>query len=323
MGEMRAAPIMALLLICLAMAAPLRAQDYPARPVHLIAGFAPGSAADLTARVLGNAMGQTLGQQFVVENRTGAASGVAAEFVARAAKDGYTLFLASSAVVSNAAVNTKLPYDLARDFAPIALATSVPVILVVNPATGVKTVQELIALVKSKPGEIVYGSTGAGASPHLAAELFSIRIGVKLVHVPYQGSPQAVTDLIAGRTTLMFSPASTVISQIEAGTLRALASATAKRSDIAPNLPTMEEAGLPDFDTSIWFGLVAPAGTPRPIINKLASAVDAAVQSSEVLSQLRMQGFEPLRGGPEEFARYIESETKKWRDVARAAGLRQ
>lgn len=314
--------------LALALAAQLavpcaQAEDYPARPVRIIVGFIPGSSADITARVLGQRMGQILGQQFVVENKPGAGSSLAAEFVARAPKDGYTLFLGSSANITNAAINPNLSFDLAKDFAPIALVTTAAVILVVHPSTGVNSVQGLIALAKSKPGEVLYASTGVGTAPHLSGELFAMRGGVKLVHVPYQGSPQAVTDLLAGRTSMMFSPASAVVSQVETGKLKALASAAAKRPSIAPNLPTMAEAGMPDFDTSIWFGLMAPAGTPREIVDKLARAAREALQSEDVLSALHPQGFDALSGGPEDFAKIIQSEIKRWGDVAQAAGLKK
>jgi tripartite-type tricarboxylate transporter receptor subunit TctC len=303
--------------------APARAEDYPARPVRIIVGFIPGSSADITARVVGQRMGQILGQQFVTENKPGAGSSLAAEFAARAPKDGYTLFLGSSANITNAAINPNLSFDMARDFAPIALVTTAAVILVVHPSLGVGSVQALVALAKSKPGEVLYASTGVGTAPHLSGELFAMRAGVKLVHVPYQGSPQAVTDLLAGRTAMMFSPASAVLAQVEAGKLRALASAAAKRPSIAPDLPTMAEAGMPDFDTSIWFGLMAPAGTPRDIIDKLARAMGDALKSSEVLATIHPQGFDALSGGPEVFAKTIQTETKRWGDVARAAGLKQ
>ena len=227
--------------------------------------------------MLGNGLGKLLGQQFVVENKPGAGSSLAADFSARAAKDGYTLFLGSSANITNQVITPNLGFDMGKDFAPIALVTQAPVILVVHPSTGVKSVKELIALAKAKPG-ILYASTGVGTAPHLAAELFDTRAGVKMVHIPYQGSPQAVTDLIAGRTAVMFSPASAVIAQVEAGKLTALATAAATRASAAPDLPTMAEAGMPDFDTSIWFGLMAPTGTPQEIIDKLARAVPEAMK---------------------------------------------
>ena len=300
-----------------------RAEDYPTKPVRLIVGFIPGSSADITARVLGQRMGQILGQQFVIETKPGAGSSLAAEFVARAPKDGYTLFIASSANITNAAINPNLPFDIAKDFTPIALINTAAVILVVHPSTGAKSVAELVALAKAKPGEILYASTGVGTAPHLSGELLSMRAGVKLLHVPYQGSPQAATDLIAGRVSMMFSPASAVVSQVEAGSLRVLASAASKRPGILPDVPTMAEAGMPDFDTSIWFGLVAPAGTPKEIVDKLARAVREAVASSDVVTSWRPQGIDPISGGPEEFARHIATEGKRWGDVAAAAGLKK
>src|SRR3979411_2438894 len=263
----------ALLSIALAAtAAPGLAADYPSRPVRVIVGFTPGASADITARIIANRMGQILNQQFVVENKPGAGSNLAADFVAHATKDGYTLLIATSANLTNAVITPNLGFDFVKDFAPIALATTAPIILAVHPSLGVNSVQELIALAKQKPGEIFYASTGVGAAPHLSGELFNARAGIKTVHVPYQGSPQAVTDLIAGRTSMMFSPASTVLTHIESGALKGLASAASKRPSIAPNLPTKAAAGLPDFDTSIWFGLMAPLGTPPAGIDQLARA---------------------------------------------------
>jgi tripartite-type tricarboxylate transporter receptor subunit TctC len=317
------AAVLSLLPVGAAVGAAHAQADYPNRPVRLIVGFPPGSAADVTARILANRMTQSLGQQVVVEAKPGAASSIAAEFVARSPKDGYTLFLLSSANVTNAALNPKLPFNVVKDFAPIALVNSVAVVLVTPPSAGVSSVKELVALAKSKPGQVLYASTGVGTAPHLSGELFAMRAGVKLVHVPYQGSPQAATDLLAGRVTMMFSPASTVVSNVQAGKLKLLASAAAKRPAILPDTPTMAEAGMPDFDTSIWFGLVAPAGTPRPAVDKLARAVHDAVTSSEVVAAWRPQAIEALDGGPDEFARHIESESKRWGEVAAAAGLKK
>src|SRR5436190_8127211 len=226
-----------------------RAQsDYPNKPIRLVVGFTPGSVADITARVLGNRTGQILGQQVVVENRPGAASNLAAEFVARAPKDGYTLFLPGSANIANAAINPNLSFDIAKDFAPIALVNAVTVILVVHPSIAVNNVQELIAYAKSKPGELSYASTGLGSAPHFSGELFMQRTGTKLVHVPYPGSPQAATDLLAGRVQVMFSPATAVISLVQDGKLKVLASTGAKRPSILPELATMMESGMLDFD---------------------------------------------------------------------------
>jgi len=306
--------------LCLA-GAPAWAQDYPARPVRVIVGFTPGAAADITARVVTNRMGQILNQQFVVENKPGAGSSLAADFVSHAPKDGYTLFIGSSANLTNALISPNLGFDFVKDFAPITLAATAPVILVVHPSLGVDSVQQLIALAKAKPGQILFASTGVGAAPHLAGELFNARAGIATVHVPYQGSPQAVTDLLAGRTSMMFSPASAVMPHIKSGALKALASAAARRPSIAPDLPTMAEAGVPDFDASIWFGLMAPAGTPPAIVDKLARTVDEALRSGDTAAKLKAQGFDTLAGGPEEFARTIATDRERWAVAARAAGL--
>ena len=322
-GSLRLGAAVACAIIgALAAISPLRAQDYPNKPVKIVVGFIPGSAADITARVLGGQMSKSLGQQVVVENRSGAGSATAAESVSHAAPDGYTLFLGSSANVASNVLNAKMT-DIRKELTPIALATTVPVILVVPPSTGVNSVAELIALAKSKPDAISYASTGIGTAPHLAGELFAQRAGVKLLHVPYQGSPQAVTDLLAGRTNMMFSPASAVLGNVEAGTLKALATAANKRAAVAPNIPTMAEAGMPDFDTSIWFGLMAPNGTSRDIVVKLEKAVKEAQASSEVLAILKKNGFDAISGGPDEFAKLMQNESKRWTDVAAAAGLKK
>jgi tripartite-type tricarboxylate transporter receptor subunit TctC len=302
---------------------PSLAQDaYPSRPIHLIVGFTPGAAADITGRIVANGVSAMLGQQVVVENKPGAASSIGADYVTHAANDGYTLFIGSSANITNQAINPGLSFDMIKDFEPVALATTAAVVLVVNPSTNVHSVAELIALAKEKPATVLYASTGIGAAPHLAAELFSQRAGLKLVHVPYPGSPQAVTDLIAGRTMMMFSPASAVIGQIQAGKLTALASASNKRPSSLPDLPTMAEAGMPDFDTSIWFGVMAPKGTPRAVIDKLAAAVDKTILAQDVVVMLGKQGMDPLHGGPDDFKRFLASELARWSDVARAAGLK-
>jgi tripartite-type tricarboxylate transporter receptor subunit TctC len=321
--DRRAIVRLGLLAAVSAAAGAARAQSpYPSRPMHLVVGFPPGAAADISARVLANGMRAMLGQQMVVENKPGAGSSIAAEYAARATSDGYTLFLGSSANITNQAINPALTFDIAKDFAPIALTATAAVVLVVNPALGVHSVAELIALAKAKPGTVLYASTGVGAAPHLSAELFAERAGIKIVHVPYQGSPQAVGDLIAGRTMMMFSPASAVLGQIAAGKLLALASAATKRPSILPELPTMAEAGMPDFDTGIWFGLMAPTGTPGPIVDKLAAVADEAMRSPDAIEALHKQGFDPLHGGPVAFARFVGTELDRWSAVARAAGLK-
>jgi tripartite-type tricarboxylate transporter receptor subunit TctC len=300
-----------------------RAGDFPSQPLRLIIGFPPGSAADITARLVGAHMSETLGQQVVVESRTGAGSNIAAEFVARAGADGYTLYIGTSSNLTSLAINSNLRLDFAKDFAPVTPLTLLPLILAVNPSLGVSNMQEFVALAKSKPGELTYASVGVGTVPHLSTELFSKRTGIKLVHVPYQGSPPAVTDLLAGRVSMMLGVASTILPHVEAGRLKALAQSSSKRAHAAPNVPTMVEAGLPDFEAGVWFGLVAPAGTPRAVIDKLSAAANKALASDDVVAKLRAQGFEPMGGPPDEFAQFIARETVKWTAAAEAAGLRK
>jgi tripartite-type tricarboxylate transporter receptor subunit TctC len=303
--------------------APCGAQDFPNKPVRLVVGFTPGSVADITGRVLGNRMGQILGQTVVVENKAGAGSNLAAEFVARSAKDGYTLFLSGSVNANNAAMSSNLSFDIVKDFAPVALVNEVAVILVVHPSVGVSSVRELIALAKAKPGELTYASTGIGTAPHMSGELFMQNTGTKLVHVPYQGSPQAATDLVAGRVQVMFSPATAVISLVKSGQLKVLASSTLKRASILPDVPTMIEAGMPGFVTSIWFGLSVPAGTPPDVIDKLSRAAQEALKSPEVIAAWAPQGVDPMPGNAQDFARHLASEVKRWGDVVVAAGLKK
>jgi tripartite-type tricarboxylate transporter receptor subunit TctC len=268
-------------------------------------------------------MGQILGQQLVVENRTGASSSIAATLVARAPKDGYMLFVASAANMVNAAMNASMSFDIMKDFAPIALITSTPTVLVVRPDLGVKSVKELIALAKAKPDALTFGSSGIGSSTHLALELLKSLAQVKITHVPYSGSPQAITDLLAGRIDGYFSPASTVMGHVGSGKLVALAVTDATRSPFAPDLPTMIEAGIPGFESVLWFGLVAPAGTPQPIIDKLARTTNEALKSDEVAKALQAQTVATIGGTPEEFRRYMASELERWHTVVAGAGLRK
>jgi tripartite-type tricarboxylate transporter receptor subunit TctC len=298
------------------------AQDvYPSRPIHLIVGFTPGTAADITARAFGNGAENMLGQKIVVEDKPGAGSSVAAEYVARAAKDGYTLFLSSLSIVTSQVMNPDAAFDLTRDFAPVSLLASGAVVLVVSPQSNLHSVADLIAVAKSKPGEMLCANVGIGSLPHMAAELFAERAGIKLLNVPYPGSPQAVNDLIAGRVTMFFSPASTVIGQIAAGKLIALATAATKRASVLPDVPSMAEAGMPDFDTSLWFGLMAPAGTPQAAIGKIAEAADVAMHAPQTVETLKKQGFDPIGEGPGRFGPFVRSEIARWSAVgARVKG---
>ncbi len=318
---MRAAWICCVLLAFAPAAARAQA-DYPSKPVHIIVGFGPGSAADLTARVVAQRLSRTLGQLLFVENKPGGGSTVAAEQVARAPKDGYTLLMGSVAIIINGLIQPSLKVNFAGDFAPITLATGSGNILVVSPSIGVNNVAELISLAKTKPGQLNFGSSGFGTSPHMTGELFNIMAGTKIVSVHYQGSAQALTDLLAGRIQVMFSPASTVMSHIESGTIKALGTSEGKRNPAMPNLPAVAET-LPGFDTSLWFGFVAPAGTPQPIVDKLSGAINEALKNDEVAKPLRAAGLDIKGGTPAAFAATIASETKTWDQVITGAGLRK
>ncbi len=305
-------------------ASPALAQAaYPDRPVKLVLGFPPGSSGDLLSRALGAQMSKTLGQQIVVENKPGASSSIAAEAAARAPKDGYTLFLGTVANVVNAAISPNLSFEFDKDFEPIGLAATVPVMLVVHPSINVSSLKELIALAKSKPGEVLYASSGVATTPHLAAALLNAQAGIEMRHVPYQGAPPAVTDLLAGRTQVMFSSAATVWPHVQAGKLRALAWAAPKRAPIAPDLPTVAELGMPDLDASIWFGLMAPRGTPKPVVDRIGRELNAALKSPELQASLSKQGYVPLGGAPDDFTRYIAAEMKKWKAAANIAGVKK
>jgi tripartite-type tricarboxylate transporter receptor subunit TctC len=308
---------------CLVLAAGVASADeaYPTRPVRLIVGFAAGSTADVGARILSRKLGEIMGQSIVIENRPGAGSMISTEYVARAPKDGYTLLLGTIAATINATLSPRQTVNFSKDLEPIVLVSSIPNILVVYPPLGVNSVKDLIALAKAKPDQISYGSAGVGSAPHLSAELFKQMAGVQMTHVPYQGSAQAVTDLIAGRVQVMFSPASTVLAFIKQGTLKALASTESKRTSIAPDLPTMSEAGLTNFETSVWFGILAPAGTPSYVVTKVSRAVNEALKDQEVLKLLHAQGMDALGGSPDEFSRYIASETAKWANVIKTAKI--
>jgi tripartite-type tricarboxylate transporter receptor subunit TctC len=319
----RALALAVFILPALSVVTPAAAQTYPSRPVHILVGFGPGSSGDVVSRSIAAPMSQSLGQQFVAESRPGAGSNVAAQFVARSPADGYTLFNGSNTNITNSVLQSNLAFDFVKDFVPVALIGSMPNILVVNPALGVSNVAELIALAKTKPEQIFYGSAGIGSAPHLSAELFNMMAGTKLVHVPYQGSAQATTDLLAGRISVMFAPASTVTAHIESGALKALASTQLQRAGIAPRLPTMSEAGLAGFNTGIWMGLLAPAGTPREVIDKLAHALNGALKSQDVVTGLNRLGMDALGGTPEDFSDFIASEIKKTTIVAAAAGLKK
>jgi tripartite-type tricarboxylate transporter receptor subunit TctC len=290
----------------------ISAQAYPAQPIKVVIGFGPGSAADILARLVGKQMEAGLGQPIVVENRPGNSSMIAAETVTRAPADGYTLFMATIANTLNPA-ETKSNFNLGRDLAPIALLGIVPNVLVAHPSVPANNLQELIALAKSKPESLAFGSSGYATASHMAAELFNANAGTKILTIPYQGgSNQAVSDLLSGRITLMFNVAATLAPHVEAGKLKAFAVAQSKRASIMPDVPTLAEAGMPGYDAGIWIGLLAPAGTPPAIIEKLSGAANGALDTQEVRTALKRQGTDPVGGTPKEFADFIRADIEKW-----------
>jgi len=313
--------IVAALMSAIAGAAATAQAPYPNKPVHLLVGFPPGTAADITARLSSQRLSQAFGQQFIVENRPGASSTIAAEMVVRAPKDGYTLLIGSVANTINASLLKNLSYSFEKDIAPVALISTAPNILVVHPSLPVHSVQELIGYAKPRPGEIFYASSGNGTSPHLSGELFNMMAGIKLAHVPYKGSSEAVADLLSGRVTVTFSPVSTVLPHIKAGKLRALGTSGSSRTAAMPDLPTIAESGLPGYETSLWFGMFAPADTPRDIVDRLAGAVKTAL-AGEMGDQLKAQGMDPAFRTPAEFTSLVHAETAKWSKVVAAAGIK-
>jgi tripartite-type tricarboxylate transporter receptor subunit TctC len=281
------------------------AQPYPARPIRVIAGFPPASGADITARIIGSRLGEALGQQVIVDNRPGAGSNIAAELAAKSPPDGYTLFIGTVANAINATLYSRLPFDFSRDFAPVALTTAAPNVLVLHPSVPAKSVKELIALARSRPGQLNFASAGTGTAPHLSGELFKAMAGVDMAHIPYKGSPPAVTDLLAGEIALMFSPSSTVLPHVKSGRLRALA-----------------ESGLEGYETITWFGFVAPAKTPPAVVTRLNAEIVRVLSIPEVRGQFASQGIETLGGTPGQFASYIRDEIAKWAKVIRLSGAK-
>jgi tripartite-type tricarboxylate transporter receptor subunit TctC len=319
-------PFLAMLCsVALSIASPhVAAQNsaYPNRSVRIIVATAAGSGADIAARIIASQLSASLGQQFVLENRPGAAGNIAAEAAARAAPDGYTLLMMVAGMAINPALYSKLNYNIEKDFDPVALAASAPLVLAIHPSLPVRSVRELITFAKAHPGELYFGSSGSGSSPHLAAEMFRMQAGIKIVHVPYKGSPQAVTDLLAGEVSMMFAATSSLIPPIQNGRLRGLAVTSLKPSASAPGLPTLAESGLPRYEASTWSGLLAPAGTPKEIISRLNQEVNNALRTPKVRAQLAAQRFDPLPSTPAEFQAYLGSEIAKWGKVVGAVGAK-
>jgi tripartite-type tricarboxylate transporter receptor subunit TctC len=297
-----------------------RADDYPSRPIRLIVPYAAGGGADSVARIVARRVSETIGQAIVIENRGGAGSIIGTDLVNKSDPDGYTLLLGQSGPISiNPAIYKKLPYDPVKDFAPVTMTTAYPYIMIVNPALGVKTLQEFVALAKSRPGELNYGSTGVGAANHLVTELFDFKAGIKMTHIPYRGTALAVTDLLAGQVQMVFADPITALPHINAGTLLALAVTSKERSPVAPNVPTVSESGYPGFDAIAWHGILAPANTPPAIINKLNAEIVAALKDPETAALLEKQAMQTVGSSPQAFADFIKQDIAVWKEVAEQA----
>jgi tripartite-type tricarboxylate transporter receptor subunit TctC len=300
-----------------------RAAEYPTRPVTLIVAFTPGGPSDVLARILGKKLEQLLGQPFVIENRPGAGGNIAAELAARAAPDAYTVLMGNNSILAtNASLYRKVNFDAEKDFAPISLIGSQANILVVNPALPARSMAELIALAKQKPGQINFASSGYGAAAHLAGELFKTEAHIDIVHVAYKGAAPALQDVIAGHVQMIFATAASVVGHIRDGLVRPLAVTTLKRTAVLPNVPTIDELGLTGFDATTWHGLVAPTGTPLELIAALNRATVAALADPETRKALGDLGVDVVASSPQEFAAYIKSEIPKWSAVVKAAGAR-
>ena len=311
----RAAVLGALLL-----AGAAHAQSYPSRPITMMVAFPPGGYADITARPLAIPMGRALGQTVVVENRGGGGGIIGVEVVKNSDADGYTLLLGQSGPISiNPGIYTKLSYDPEKDLVPVSMTTSYPYVLVVNPSLGVKTVAELVALAKSKPGQLNYGTAGVGASNHLVTELFDNKAGIKMTHIPYRGTSLAVADLISGQVQVVFADPVSALSQVRAGTLTALAVTSKERSPVAPDLPTIAESGYPGFDAIAWHGIMAPAGTPQPIVDRLNAEILKALKDPEPVKLIEQQAIQVVGDSPKAFADFIKQDIVLWKDVAHEA----
>ena len=298
------------------------AQSWPNKPIKFVVGFAPGGATDVVGRLMAKKIGDALGQPIVIENRAGGSSNIGAEVVAKAAPDGYTFYVCAITSAINVSLFPKLPFDFAKDFEPVALFANVPNILVVHPSVPAKTVKELIDYARAQPGKLSYASSGAGTSIHLSAELFKMLANVDMVHIPYKGSGPAMTDMIGGQVQVMFDNMPSALPHVKAGKLRALAVTSAQRSPSAPDVPTMNEAGVAGFDVQSWFGLVAPKGTPKEIIARVNAEAVKALGSADIKERFLDLGAVPGPMSPEAFGEYIRAEIIRWGEVVKASGAK-
>ncbi len=299
------------------------AQSYPTKPIRLLVPYAAGGATDIMARVVAQKLSENLGQQMVVENRPGAGGNIAADAVAKAEPDGYTLFFGSTGpLVINPSLYAKLSFEPVKDFAPIGLVGDMPLFLVVPVSQPVHSIKDLIALAKAKPGQLNYASSGVGGTTHLAMELFKTTAGVDILHIPYKGTAAGVADMLAGNIQVMFDVMATSGPHVKTGKLRFIGVTTTKRSAFAPDVPTIADAGFPGFEATFWTGFLAPAGTPREIINKLSAELAKVIALPELRERFATLGMEPRTSNPEQFAAFIRSETVKWAKVVRDSGAK-
>jgi tripartite-type tricarboxylate transporter receptor subunit TctC len=298
------------------------AQSYPAKPIRIVVGYVPGGAVDFTARLVARNLSESLGQPVVVENRPGSSTAIATEKVATSPADGYTLGMVTSSGVVQSALRTNVPYDLERDFAPVSLVATGTFVLVAWPSVPARNVKELIALAQSQPGKLNYGSPGVGSSLHLADELFKLMAKVNVVHVPYRGAAEAVIATAAGQVALSFSSVAGALSLLEAGKLRPLAVTSIKRTSLMPAIPTLDESGVPGYDRTGWYGVLAPAGVRKDIIARLNGVIGTAAHTPEVRASLRKEGFEPQTNTPEQFAALIHGELAKIAKLIELTGLK-
>ena len=297
------------------------AQPYPNKPIRIIIGFAPGGGADINARLLGPKLGEMLGQPVIIENRQGAGANIAHELVAKAASDGYTLLLTTPSVTTSMALYKKLPFDTLRDLTAVSMFSTGPLVLVVNDAVPAKSLQELIALALAKPGSLTFGSAGTGTGQHLGGEIFKLRTKTDLLHVPYKGTGPALTAVLAGEVQMSFTTIQAATPHIKGGRLRALATAGTKRSDLMPNVPTMTEAGVRGVVAEIWYGVLAPAATPREIVNLLSQHIIKIANLPEIRQRILEQGAEPVGNSAEAFGKILRDEVAQWTEVVRASGI--
>ncbi|SPA22432.1 conserved exported hypothetical protein [Cupriavidus taiwanensis] len=308
------------LVLSAAAAPPALAQSFPARPVRLVVPYPPGGPTDIVARVVGQKLSERLGQPLVVENRPGAGGNIGAEAVARAAPDGYTLLVATTAHAINMTLFRKPGYDTRKDFAPVSLLTRGPLVLVTAPATPAANVAELIAMARTRPGQLTFASSGNGQSTHLAAELFNSMAGVRMTHVPYKGSAPALTDVMGGQATVMFDTMLSAMPFVRDGKLRALAVTGAQRSPAAPDTPTIAQSGLPGYEASAWNALLAPAGTPPAVLETIAAALKSVLDDADVRARFATQGFAAEWTSPPATAKFLDQEIDKWARVVKASG---